>query len=48
LFARHHLDSQRVKDDMRLNMSSLVRFDRGPEKTTDELLVQHCFVKITH
>ena len=34
LFSGHHLDSQRLNEDMRLNMSSLVRFGRGPEKTT--------------
>lgn len=33
-FAGHHLDNQRRNDDMRLYMSSLVRFGRGPEKTT--------------
>ena len=40
-FAGHHLDNQRLNDDMRLNISSLVRLGRlgrlvkGPEKTTE-------------
>ena len=33
VFAGHHLNSQRLNDDMRLNMSLLVRFCRGPERT---------------
>lgn len=33
-FAGHHLDSQRLNDDMWLNMSSLVMLVRGPEKTS--------------
>jgi len=40
LFAGHHLDNQRLKEDMRLNMSSLVRFGRGPEKSPT--LFAHC------
>ena len=38
-FSGHHLDSQRLNDDMRLYMSSLVRFGRGPEKTTESDIV---------
>ena len=34
-FAGHHLDSQRLNDDMRLYMSSLVRLGKGPEKITE-------------
>ena len=33
------LDNQRLKEDMRLNMSSLVRFGKGPEKTTESNIV---------
>ena len=36
------LDNQRLKEDMRLNMSSLVRFGRGPEKTTQPLWGPGC------
>ncbi|RCU35057.1 hypothetical protein DVA81_18185 [Acinetobacter baumannii] len=38
-FAEHHLDNQRLNDDMRLYMSSLVKFGRGPEKTTESDIV---------
>ena len=34
-FTGHHLDNQRLNADMRLYMSSLVKFGRGPEKTTE-------------
>ena len=33
-FTGHHLDSQRLKDNMRLNMSPPDVLGRGPEKTT--------------
>ena len=33
-FTGHHLDSQRLKDNMRLNMASPDVLGRGPEKTT--------------
>lgn len=35
LLLGHHLDNQRLNDDMRLYMSSLVMFGRGPEKHTE-------------
>ena len=38
-FAGHHLDNQWLKDDMQLNMSSVVRFLRGPEKTAESDIV---------
>ncbi len=31
-FSGHHLDSQRLKEGMQLNMSSLIVLGRGPEK----------------
>ena len=34
-FAGHHLDNQWLDNDMRLNMWSIVRLGRGPEKTTE-------------
>lgn len=37
--AGHHLDSQRLKDDMQVNMSSLVRVGGGPEKTRESDIV---------
>lgn len=33
LSTEHHLNTQQLSDDMRLNMSSLVRLGKGPEKT---------------
>ena len=39
LFTGHHFDSQRLKEDMRLYMSSLIKFGRGPEKTTESDIV---------
>ena len=41
-FTGHHLDSQRLKDNIRLNMSSPVVLGRGPEK------IGHRFCKSTH
>ncbi|MED6295354.1 hypothetical protein CHARACLAT_030897 [Characodon lateralis] len=38
-FSGHHLDSQWLNDSMRLNMSSLVRSGRGPEKITESDIV---------
>jgi len=46
LFAGHHLDNQQLKEDMRLNMSSLVWFSRGQEKSlkSDIVLTKQCLM----
>ncbi len=38
-FSGHHLNSQRLKDDMQQSMSSLVILGRGPEKTSESNIV---------
>ena len=39
LFAGHQLDNQQLNDDMRLDILSLVRMGKGPEKTTESDIV---------
>lgn len=40
-FIGHHSDSQKFKENMQLNLLLLLRFRRGPEKTTESVFVTH-------
>lgn len=45
--AEHLLDSQRLNDDMQLNMSSVVRYGRGPEETMSNIVFAYVHTNST-